>query len=185
KLFVLSLIKDGNQRSSVAVRAPAFHPLRKPFLYPGGRPPGGFLKDKTMRELVAQGTRQLVGDGFKSLHRYADFSVVERPRPTGRTRDVAKGLLGIQNHGDRLWRRVAQLVAKRLKLIFQDACDFGCERARRAAVIAYDEVRRPAFSEIAFDLLIVLHLFEHSGHAGGRREALCGLKIRDGLVRLI
>src|ERR1035441_7389364 len=101
------LVRRG-KGSGITPAALPFHILSNTLLQPNGASPSGFLPDETMRQLVLQDARQLIGHGGQALDRHAYAAIVERSRPTWRARDVHERLIGVQDHADGLGRNVVE-----------------------------------------------------------------------------
>ena len=79
------------------------------------------LRDEAVRQFVLQDVAQFAGDGREALNRDADAAVIERAGPTGRASDIGEGLIGVENHGDRLGRREIELRLKIAVMLFERA----------------------------------------------------------------
>jgi len=104
-------------RRRIVIRAPSLHPLGCTFLQPGGAVAMRFFVDEAVRQLVFENAREFRRDVIESLYGHADPAIVERPGPTGRSRDVLEELIGVKRYGDRLFRRVIQRGGDVLKIV--------------------------------------------------------------------
>src|SRR3984893_19369717 len=120
------------------------------------------LSDEAVGEFVFQDTGELIGDRRQALNGHANPPIVPRPRPRRRSSDIAKGLLRIKHHGDRLLWCKSQLGWNAAEVVFQRVEDLHGKLRRRRSLIVEREVAGLPAAKAVFGFFVRLGLFEQS-----------------------
>src|SRR3984893_18520223 len=120
------------------------------------------LSNETVREFVSQDTGELIGDRRQALNGHANSPIVPRSCPRGRSSNIAKGLLRIKHHGDRLQGCKTELGLNAAEVVFQRVEDLHGKLRRRRSLIVEREVAGLPAAKAVFGFFVRLGLFEQS-----------------------